>query len=97
VTETSELNECLKEHKNELFCTFFAEAKFVWSQGPEDKILENCDLFDRNISLFSNFRVDSVCSKIVSDLAQPAINNFRVWPASEKNRSSYTLKIPKIK
>jgi hypothetical protein len=27
--------------------------------------------------------------QIVSTLAQPAINNYRVWPASEKNRSAY--------
>jgi hypothetical protein len=52
------------------FVRFLAVAKFVWSQGPVDKILENCNLFDRNINLFNNFRVDSVCSKIVSDLAQ---------------------------
>ncbi len=31
-----------------------------------------------------------MCAKIVSALVQPMINNFRVWPALEKNRSAYT-------
>jgi hypothetical protein len=70
------LYKCLKIHKHEIFNTFFAETKSLWSQGPVTRdFLKSYSIRPRYLT-FKHFRVCSVSDEIISAYAQPTFKSF---------------------